>query len=308
MEESVCCQYEKEVAVVTGGNRGIGLEICRQLASKGVTVVLTARDEKKGAEAVKTLGAHGLSNVVFHQLEVGDRPSTIRLAEFIRDKYGRLDILVNNAGSVGAATEIKDPESFQQELAGMVGLEKVEWIRKHTTEPYEKAEECFRTNYYGTKIVTEALLPLLQSSSHGRIVNISSYFGLLRFFSSEELIQELNNIDDLSEERLDELSELFLKDFKDGQLEPHGWPAEGGYPAYKVSKALANAYLRILAKNHPTLCINCVHPGYVSTDINFHTGDLTVEEGAKGALILALVPKGGMTGSFLDCTEVSPFI
>ncbi|CAN6252508.1 unnamed protein product [Urochloa humidicola] len=308
MEGSVCCQYEKEVAMVTGGNRGIGLEICSQLASKGITVVLAARDEEKGAEAVKKLGAHGLSNVVFHQLEVGDRSSTIRLAEFIRDKYGRLDILVNNAGVVGAATEIKDPESFQQKLAGMVGLEKVEWIRKHTTEPYEKAEECFRTNYYGTKIVTEALLPLLQSSAHGRIVNISSYFGLLRFFSSDELIQELNNIDDLSEERLDELSELFLKDFKDGQLEPHGWPAEGGYPAYKVSKALANAYSRILAKNHPTLCINCVHPGYVSTDINFHTGDLTVEEGAKGALILALVPKGGMTGAFLDCTEVAPFV
>ncbi|PUZ76773.1 hypothetical protein GQ55_1G317000 [Panicum hallii var. hallii] len=308
MEGKVRCQYEKEVAVVTGGNRGIGLEICRQLASKGVTVVLTARDEKRGAEAVKTLGAHGLSNVVFHQLEVGDRSSTTRLAEFIREKYGKLNILVNNAGIVGTTTEISDPESFQQELAGMVGMEKLEWIRKHTTEPYEKAEECLRTNYYGTKIVTEELLPLLQSSSHGRIVNISSYFGLLRFFSGEELKEELNNIDNLSEERLDELSELFLKDFKDGQLEPHGWPAEGGYPAYKTSKALANAYSRILAKKHPKLCINCVHPGYVSTDINFHTGNLTVEEGARGALVLALVPKGGTTGAFLDCTEVAPFV
>jgi (+)-neomenthol dehydrogenase len=67
----------------------------------------------------------------------------------------------------------------------MVGMEKLEWIRKHTTEPYEKAEECLRTNYYGTKIVTEELLPLLQSSSHGRIVNISSYFGLLRVTASE---------------------------------------------------------------------------------------------------------------------------
>ncbi|KAG2660166.1 hypothetical protein PVAP13_1KG410100 [Panicum virgatum] len=156
MEGKVRCQYEKEVAVVTGGNRGIGLEICRQLAANGVMVVLTARDEKKGTEAVKTLGAHGLSHVVFHQLEV------------------------NNAGIVGTTTEISDPESFQQELAGMVGMEKLEWIRKHTTEPYEKAEECLRTNYHGTKIVTEELLPLLQSSSHGRIVNISSYFGLLR--------------------------------------------------------------------------------------------------------------------------------
>jgi len=68
----------------------------------------------------------------------------------------------------------------------MVGMEKLEWIRKHTTEPYEKAEECLRTNYHGTKIVTEELLPLLQSSSHGRIVNISSYFGLLRVIAFEK--------------------------------------------------------------------------------------------------------------------------
>lgn len=79
------------VAVVTGGNRGIGLEICKQLASNGVTVVLTARDEKRGAEAVSTLG---LSNVVFHQLEVSDPSSAVRLADFIKEKFGKLDILV----------------------------------------------------------------------------------------------------------------------------------------------------------------------------------------------------------------------
>ena len=77
--------------MVTGGNRGIGLEICKQLASNGITVVLTARDEKRGAEAVNTLG---LSNVVFHQLEVSDPLSAARLADFIKEKFGKLDILV----------------------------------------------------------------------------------------------------------------------------------------------------------------------------------------------------------------------
>ena len=62
----------------------------------------------------------------------------------------------------------------------MDGMEKLEWIRKHTTEPYDKTKECLITNYRGTKIVTEALLPLLQFSSHGRVVNVSSHFGLLR--------------------------------------------------------------------------------------------------------------------------------
>ena len=132
--------------MVTGGNRGIGLEICKQLASKGVTVVLTARDEKRGAEAVKNLASQGLSNVLFHQLEVGDLSSAVRLADFIRKQYGKLDILVlprvsfptsrvhvkdvvsefilnldslqvNNAGIVGTTTEISDPESFKQEVS-----------------------------------------------------------------------------------------------------------------------------------------------------------------------------------------------
>ena len=101
---------------------------------------------------------------------------------------------------------------------------------------------------------------------------------------------------------------MFLKDFENGQLEPHGWPTKGGFPAYKVSKALLNAYSRIIAKKHPTLCVNCVHPGFVSTDINFHNGDLTVEEGARGALVLALIPKGGMTGAYLDGTVVASFV
>jgi (+)-neomenthol dehydrogenase len=59
-------------------------------------------------------------------------------------------------------------------------MERIKTINKNVTEPYEEAEKCLRTNYHGIKTVTKALLPLLQSSSHGRIVNMSSYYGLLR--------------------------------------------------------------------------------------------------------------------------------
>ncbi|OEL36439.1 hypothetical protein BAE44_0002541 [Dichanthelium oligosanthes] len=232
MEANTGNQSE-EVAVVTGGNRGIGLQICKQLASNGVTVVLTARDGKRGGEAVSIiLDTLGLSNVVFHQLDVSDPSSAVRLAEFIKQK------------------------SIMQQLLG-----------RQLTSATEKLS--------GERLVNQ---------------------------------QELNNIDNLSEERLDELSELFLKDFKDGELERHGWPTEGGFIAYKVSKAIMNAYSRILAKEHPSLCINCVHPGFVQTDMSFQVGDLTVEEGARGALMMALAPKGGMTGGFLNCTEVAPFV
>ncbi|KAF8768811.1 hypothetical protein HU200_007374 [Digitaria exilis] len=276
---------------MTGGNRGIGLEVCKQLASNGITVVLTARDQKRGAEAVSILGELGLSNIVFHQLDVSDPSSA-----------------VNNAAISGTISDIGNPETFRQEVGGLDLTEKVDRIRKHSTEPYKQAEECLRTNYHGTKAVTKALLSLLQSSSHGRIVNISSRYGLLRFFSGDELKQELNNIDNLSEHRLDELSELFLKDFKDGQLEGRGWPTEGGFIAYKVSKAIMNAYSRILAKEYPSLCINCVHPGFVQTDMSFQVGDLSVKEGARGALMMALAPKGGMTGGLLNRTEPAPFV
>ncbi|KAG6761855.1 hypothetical protein POTOM_035094 [Populus tomentosa] len=80
-------------AVVTGANKGIGLETVRQIASKGVTVVLTARDEKRGTDATCMLHNMGLTNVVFHQLDVLDPVSIESLAKFIKDRFGRLDIL-----------------------------------------------------------------------------------------------------------------------------------------------------------------------------------------------------------------------
>lgn len=90
------CELFFRVAVVTGGNKGIGLEVCRQLASRGVAVILTARDEKKGTEAVATLRGSGLPDVQFHRLDVSNPTDTARLAEFIKEKFGRLDILVRS--------------------------------------------------------------------------------------------------------------------------------------------------------------------------------------------------------------------
>lgn len=297
----------KRVALVTGANRGIGLEVCRQLASSGATVVLTARDEKRGAAAVDALRKLGLSDVVFCQLDVGEPSSAARLADFVRDRFGRLDILVNNAGVSGVRMDIGDPAALHQVRTSMGAMERLEWFNQRTTEPFEEAEECLRTNYHGTKNVTEALLPLLLSSSNARVVNVSSTFGLLRVFSGEELKHELNDIDNLSKERLDELSGQFLEDFKNGRLDHHGWPV-GGFSAYKVSKALINAYTRILAKKHTSMRVNCLDPGYVKTDINFHTGDLTVEEGARGPVMLALIPKDGPTGAYFNGTVEASFL
>ena len=80
--------------MVTGANKGIGLETVRKLASQGVTVVLIARNEKRGMEAMLKLNESSMSNVVFHQLDVLDPVSINSLANFIQEKFGRLDILV----------------------------------------------------------------------------------------------------------------------------------------------------------------------------------------------------------------------
>jgi len=82
-------------AIVTGANKGIGLEIVKQLASLGVVVVLTARNETRGKDAITKLHQIGLSNVMFHQLDVLDALSIESLAKFIQHKFGRLDILVS---------------------------------------------------------------------------------------------------------------------------------------------------------------------------------------------------------------------
>jgi len=327
MEDAISHPRNTRVAVVTGGNRGIGLEVCRQLASNGVAVVLTAVDEKMGAEAVEKLKGLALSEVLSHQLDITDASSIARLADFLKTRFGKLDILVNNAavsgvvylqhhadGSVTSGEMVSFTSSAShtfmdvfcssicccvRQFKGMDRDERIEWMWGNCRETYDAAKEGLQTNYYGTKHVTEALLPLLQASSDGRIVNVSSDFGLLRHFRNEELKQELNDTDTLTEERLDELLAMFLKDFESGRVEASGWPS--AFAAYKVAKAAVNAYSRILARRHPELRVNCAHPGYVRTELTLHSGLLTPEEGAGNVVEVALLPeRGAATGAFFE--------
>ncbi|MBI5814972.1 MAG: SDR family oxidoreductase [Nitrospinae bacterium] len=145
---------DKKIAVVTGANRGIGLEICRQLASLGIKVILTARDVNKGKAAAK-ISAEGLE-VVFHQLDITSQESMDALAGFIGKNYGRLDILVNNAA---VSLDQAGPATAPAALAGL----------KATME----------TNVYGPYYLSLKLAPLMKKSGHGRIVNVSSGLGQL---------------------------------------------------------------------------------------------------------------------------------
>ncbi|KAF8704012.1 hypothetical protein HU200_031496 [Digitaria exilis] len=191
MEGAISTPANTRVAVVTGGNKGIGLVVCRQLAGNGgVTVVLTARDEARGAAVVHELTELGLSGVLFHQLDITDASSIARLAGFLKARFGKLDILINNA-AIGGVEYAHDTdfgsvtEKEKENLSGMDMDQRLGWLWVNSRETYDTAKKGLRTNYYGTKQVIEAFLPLLQASSDGRIVNVSSHFGQLRVRSSD---------------------------------------------------------------------------------------------------------------------------
>ncbi|KAI3801382.1 hypothetical protein L1987_29487 [Smallanthus sonchifolius] len=299
-------QSTERYAVVTGANKGIGFETVRQLAASGVTVLLTARNEKRGTEAVASLHGLGLSKVLYHQLDVQDPQSIQALADFIQTQFGKLDILVNNAGASGVVVDEDGLRALNIDPASWLSGKATNLVQDVIITTYDKAIECLNTNYYGVKNVTRALLPLLQcSTSGGRIVNVSSLRGELWRIPNEEIRKELGNLESLTEEKIDGFVEKFLHDLKNNELEVNGWSKM--LPAYSVSKAMLNAYTRVLAKKHPEMCINCVHPGYVDTDLNWHTGTMTLEEGAQGSVMLALLPEGGPSGCYFDRTQVSEF-
>ncbi|XP_045800277.1 (+)-neomenthol dehydrogenase-like isoform X2 [Trifolium pratense] len=291
-------------AVVTGANKGIGFEIVRQLASAGIKVVLTARDEKRGLQALETFKASPLSDfVVFHQLDVADASSVASLAHFVKSQFGKLDILVNNAGISGI--EINDNDLFTSAIITSGQALSDDELRKATLQTYELAKECIQINYEGAKTTFEYLLPLLELSDSPRVVNVSSFLGKIQNVSNEWAKGVFSDVDNLTEERIDEVLKEFIKDYEEGPLERKGWPRFAA--AYVVAKASMNAYTRIIAKKYPSLCISCVCPGYVKTYITANTGFFTVEEGASNPVRLALLPNGSPSGLFYFRNEVSSF-
>ena len=140
------------VAVVTGGNRGVGREVCRQLALLGFAVVLGSRDLRKGELAAKELDPEG-SRITACQLEVDNSNSVAAMADWVKEQFGRTDVLVNNASTM----------YDRWATASDVDLGAV--------------AEAIDVNLFGPWRVIHALLPMLRSSPRPRIVNVSSEGG-----------------------------------------------------------------------------------------------------------------------------------
>ncbi|KAH7366016.1 hypothetical protein KP509_18G059300 [Ceratopteris richardii] len=263
---------ENTIALVTGGNKGIGFEIVKKLGQEGSTVILTARDQERGLAATENLKGQGL-NVVYHVLDVLSATSISQLAEWLKQKYNGFDILINNAG-------ITDYEPS-----------------------FASAQMVLDTNYRAVKEVTRQLLPLLRPSAAGaRIVNVSSILGQLARLKNPALREEMGNLAHLTEDKVDRFVENYLEDVKEQKAAASGWP----YRSYTVSKIALNAYTRVLAeslKGRPDgqhIYANSVTPGYCKTDLTRNSGIYTAAEGAETPVWVALLPPNGPTGKFFS--------
>jgi len=147
----------EKIALVTGGNRGIGREICRQLASKGMTVILTARDAAKGEQVTTQLRTDNPAfKVRFHQLDVRDPDSVAAVQSFVENAYGHLDILINNAGVFPDAAGPSD--NYASVFDAKV----------------ETLQAGMDANLYGPLLMCQAFIPMMINRNYGRVVNIST--------------------------------------------------------------------------------------------------------------------------------------
>ena len=244
---------EQKFGLVSGANKGIGFETSRQLAQLGIKVLMGARDKARGTAAVDTLQAEGL-DVELVMLDVTSSDDIDQLRGLIEEEYGRLDILVNNAGMA---------HSEDNHAANSVA-----------TVSRQALRETFAVNFFGLVELTQALLPLLQKSPAGRIVNVASILGSLALHSDPQ-----SGLD-------------HYKPF-----------------AYDASKSAVNQFtvhLAALLRDTP-IKVNSAHPGWVRTDLGGKDAPMNTVEGAKTSVHLATLDNDGPTGGFFHMGKPLPW-
>ncbi len=236
---------EQTTVLITGGNKGLGLETGRRLGELGWTVFLGSRDEGRGQAAADKLTAAGVK-VVMVPLDVTSDESVADAVRLVRKHTDRLDVLINNAGTPGRMVAPADAT-------------------------VDEVHSVYDTNVYGPIRVTHAFLPLLQASDHPRVVMVSSGGGSFAVVTDPG--QPVSKMHDL---------------------------------AYSSSKAALNMITVRYAQALPNIKFNVATPGeianrkFAATDMNNHTGQLTVTEGTDSIVTLATIGADGPTGTFID--------
>lgn len=243
----------KKIALITGANKGIGFETARQLGKEGITIIAAARNKERGIKAVEELKNEGV-DAEFLQLDV-DNNADIKFAyEYISNKYGKLDILVNNAG-------------IMIESGGFGSNNTI-------SVSDEELHKTLNTNFFNVVKLTNTLLPLIQKSEAGRIVNLSSILGSLNLHSNTS-------------------SPIYSsKSF-----------------AYNTSKTALNSYTIHLAAalDGTNVKVNSVHPGWVKTDMGSDAAPMEIIDGAKTSVALSLLDANGPSGKYIHLGEELPW-
>jgi NAD(P)-dependent dehydrogenase (short-subunit alcohol dehydrogenase family) len=153
---------DKRIALVTGANQGVGLQVAKELGRNGVTVLVGSRNFERGEAVAKEIGP----GAVAFQLDVTDRVSIATAAERIRKEFGHLDLLVNNA-------------AISNTRKGSLSLQEYRKITLPSIASLDEVRAVWETNVFGVLAVYQAMLPLLRESPDARIVNVSSGVGSL---------------------------------------------------------------------------------------------------------------------------------
>lgn len=242
----------QRIAFITGANRGIGFETAKHLGESGIKVVIGARDAGKGAQAVQQLIQHGVDAEYLHY-DASQPHSATAVAQAIEARFGQLDILINNAGIL------------KEDLIGQNNSISIE---------QDVLRSTFEANFFAVVALTQALLPLLQRSPAGRIVNLSSILG------SQTLHSTPNS------------------------------PIEAAKGvAYNASKSALNMFTIHLAHalKDTAIKVNSAHPGWVKTELGGPHAPMEISDSWKTSVRLATLDENGPTGGFFHEAEALPW-
>ena len=245
--------------MVTGGNRGIGLETCRQLAQRGLRVILAGRDLAKAEAAAASLAP---ASIEARALDVSDPASVAAFVARLASDEVIVNVLVNNAD------------------IALQGFDA------------DRAAATLNVNYFGAARVTDAVLPLMPAG--GRVVMVSSGMGELSAYSPE--LRERFLARALDRAALDALVNSFVNDVRRGLHEQRGWPSNAYRVSKDALNAYFRILAPSLTTRG--VLVNAVCPGWVRTDLGGAGASRSVETGATGVVWAATLPANGPSGGF----------